>query len=115
MNKLTMCVFAAAVSVAAAGPAFAANSAWSGTWKEDIAPTKLGHQFVITEKPGGIMHATNGTTSHEFACDGRAYPVAGGRTLTCTGSAQAGYDLTFDEGGHTIEKQHRTFRPTAKR
>lgn len=109
MNRLRMYVFAATFSFAAVGTALAANSAWSGTWKEDIAPTKLGHQFVITEKPGGIMHATNGTTSHEFACDGRPYPVTGGRTLTCTGNAQAGYDLTFVQDGNTIEKQHRTF------
>jgi hypothetical protein len=114
MNKLRMCVFAAGFSLVSVGTLFAANYAWSGTWKEEIAQTKLGHRFVITEKPGGIMHATNGTTSHEFACDGKLYPLPGGRTVTCTGNPKAGYDLTFAQNGHTVEKQHRTFSADGK-
>ena len=115
MNKLPVCVCAAAVSVFAAGTAFAANSAWSGTWKENLAKSKLtGHRYIITEKPGGMMHFNAGSVAYDFACDGKAYPIVPGETLTCTGNPQAGYDLTMAVNGHTTTKQHRTISADGK-
>lgn len=115
MNKLTMCACGAALSVVAAGTCFAADSAWTGTWKENLAKDKLaGQRYVITEKSGGMMHYSNGPISYDFACDGKPYTNIPGRTRTCTGNPQAGYDITLEQGGHTLVKMHRTISADGK-
>ena len=116
MKKLTMCVFAAALAFVAATTCFAADSAWNGTWKENLAKSKLtGHHFVVTEKPGGMMHFSNGgPVSYDFACDGKPYTTSPGQVLTCTGNPQSGYDFTMSVNGHAVNKQHRTFSADGK-
>ena len=115
LNKLTIAVLAATFSVAAAGTCVAADSDWNGTWKENLAKSKLtGNHFMVTEKPGGKMHFSSGAISYDFACDGKPYDVVPGRTLTCTGNPQAGYDMTMAVNGETINKQHRTFSADGK-
>jgi hypothetical protein len=115
LNKLTIAFFAGTFSVAAALPCFAADSGWSGTWKENLAKSKLtGNHVEITQKPGGMMHFSNGSVSYDFACDGKPYTTVPGQTLTCTGNPQAGYDLTMSVNGHAINKQHRTFSADGK-
>jgi hypothetical protein len=116
MKKLTMCVFVAALAFVAATTCFAADSAWNGTWKENPAKSKLtGHRLMVTEKPGGMMHFSNGgAISYDFACDGKPYPVLKGQTLTCTGNPQSGYDLTMTVNGKTVSKQHRAFSADGK-
>ena len=116
MKTLTTCGFAAALAFAAAGTCFAADSPWNGTWKENPAKSKLtGHRLMVTEKPGGMMHFSNGgAISYDFACDDKAYPVFNGQTLTCTGNPQSGYDLTMAVNGKAVSKQHRAFSADGK-
>lgn len=115
MNKLTIAICAALFSVAAAGTCFAADSAWNGTWKENLAKSKMtGHHFEVTQKPGGMMQFSNGAISYDFACDGKPYTTVPGQVLTCTGNPQAGYDMTISMNGHAINKQHRTFSADGK-
>jgi len=115
MKKLTMCVFAATFLVAATGTSFAVNSAWSGTWKENLGKSKhTGQHLTITEMPGGMMHFSNGANSYDYKCDGKPYTTIPGRTLTCTGNPQAGYDITVVQDGRTLSKEHRTISADGK-
>ena len=115
MKKLTMCVFAATFLVAATGTSFAVNSAWSGTWKENLAKGKhTGQRVTVTEKPDGMLHFSNGVNSYDYKCDGKPYTVVPGRTLTCAGNPQAGYDITVVQDGRTLSKEHRIISADGK-
>lgn len=108
MKKTLYCGCAA--FVLAVAPCFAAGSTWDGTWKLDIAKSKMtGDTFTIESKANGVMHFSNGSTiSYDYTCDGKAYLVIADRTITCTGSPAAGYDYVSKAGNTVLDKWHRS-------
>lgn len=116
MKTLLCCAGAAALLFSAVSPCFAAGSPWDGTWKEDQAKSKLtGDTMTYTAKPGGQFHFSNGgTIEYDFACDGKPYTTLADRTITCSGSAASGYDLSAAAHGKVLSKSHRTFSADGK-
>lgn len=107
MKNRLYCVCAALAL--AAVPCFAAGSSWDGTWKMNVAKSKLtGDTYTITAK-GNMMTFSDGVVSFDFACDGKAYTIIADRTWTCTGSPAAGYDFVSKAGTNVLSKSHRTF------
>ena len=51
----------------------------------------------------------NSAFSYDFACDGKPHPTLADRTITCTGTPEAGYDYTSMAGTAVLSKSHRTF------
>jgi hypothetical protein len=93
----------------------AAGQSWDGTWKMNVAKSKLsGATFEFTDKGNGMMHYSDATFSYDFACDGKAYTVIADRTLTCTGSAQTGYDNVYKTGNTVTGKAHRSWSADGK-
>lgn len=112
MNKRLWCACALAL---AAVPCFAAGQSWDGTWKlNEAKSTFTGETYVIEDKGNGMMHITRGSFSYDFACDGKPYKVIANTTLTCTGSAAAGYDYVSKVGDRVDTKSHRTFSADGK-
>jgi hypothetical protein len=114
MKKLIWSTCAAFLTFAAVFPCFAADSPWSGTWKENLAKGKLtGQTMTITAKGSGY-HFSNGATSYDFACDGKPYPTSGNVTIACTPTSDGGFDFTQAAGDKVVMKQHRTFSADGK-
>jgi hypothetical protein len=108
MNKKSLC-FYVALSLAAI-PCFAATSSWNGTWKLNVAKSKLtGDTYTVEAKANGLMHYSNGSTiAYDFACNGKPYPVIADRTMSCTGSPNTGYDYVDRAGDKVLGKSHDT-------
>jgi hypothetical protein len=114
MKNLLSCTCAALLTFAAASPCFAADSPWSGTWKENLAKDKLtGETIVITAKGSGY-HFTNGPVSYDFSCDGKPYTTFAKNTITCTSTSDGGLDFTTTANGKVTSKSHRSFSPDGK-
>jgi hypothetical protein len=104
----------ALLAFTAASPCFAADSPWSGTWKENLAKGKLtGDTVTITEKGSGY-HFTNGPISYDFSCDGKPYTTLANNTISCTSTSDGGFDLTTTANGKLTSKSHRSFSPDGK-
>ena len=66
-------------------------------------------------KADGTYHYSNGgPVEYDFACDGKSYPAFADRTLTCTGDAAAGFDVTSMANGTVLSKSHRTISADGK-
>lgn len=114
MKYLLCGTCAALLAFTVASPSFAADSPWSGTWKENLAKDKLtGDTVTITAKGAGY-HFTNGPVSYDFACDGKPYNTFANNTLTCTSTSDGGFDLTTTANGKVTSKSHRSFSPDGK-
>jgi hypothetical protein len=114
MKKLMVCACAAVLSMAAVSPCFAADSPWSGTWKENVEKSKLtGATVTITAKGAGY-HFSNGPTQYDFACDGKSYLMQGTETLTCKATTDGGFDFVMSYSGTEAIKQRRSFSPDGK-
>ncbi len=94
----------------------AADSPWTGTWKMNMDKSKLtGDTYVITQMPGGMMHYTSGSAmSYDFACDGQPHSTLADRTMTCTGSPEAGYDYSYKAGETMLGMSHKAFSADGK-
>jgi hypothetical protein len=116
MNRILLSTCLATLSVIATVPCFAAGTPWDGTWKENLTKSKLtGDTIVFTEKPNGMLHyAAGGMMEYDFACDGKPYPTLPGRTLTCSGNPESGYDFSMTMNGVLRGKSHRTFSADGK-
>jgi len=112
MKKRVLCACAALVMAA---PCFAVGQSWDGTWKLNEAKSKFtGGTYVIEDKGNGMMHVIRGNQTYDFACDGKPYKTIAEATLTCTGSAAAGYDYVAKQGDRVTTKSHRTFSADGK-
>jgi hypothetical protein len=113
MNKTLWCACAA---LAMAAPCVvAAGQSWDGTWKIDMAKSKLsGTTFTYEDKGNGMMHYSDGSFEYDYACDGKPYTTIPGSTTTCTGSPQTGYDYVYMTGGKVTGKGRRTFSADGK-
>jgi hypothetical protein len=114
MKILLCCTCTALLAFAAVLPCLAADSPWSGTWKENLAKDKLtGDTVTITAKGSGY-HFTNGPISYDFSCDGKPYTTIANNTLTCTSASDGSLDLTMTANGKVTSKTHRTFSADGK-
>ena len=110
MKRALLCAALALIAV----PCFAGQS-WDGTWKMNVAKSKLtGDTFTVEDKGNGMMHYSNGIVSFDFACDGKAYTIIANRTRTCTGSQAAGYDIVTKAGDNVLAKQHESLSADGK-
>lgn len=114
MKKLIWSTCAAFLTFAAVSPCFAADSPWSGTWKENLAKGKLTGETVVITAKGSGYHFSNGPIEYDFACDGKPYVTAGNGTIACTPTSDGGFDMTQAANGKVRSKQHRTFSADGK-
>jgi hypothetical protein len=116
MKNLLTSACALAFALTSVATCLAADSPWTGTWKQNLAKSKLaGDTFTYTEKPGGMLHYdAGGMIQYDFACDGKPYPTLGDRTIACTGSPATGYDFTTTVAGKPYSKSHRSLSADGK-
>jgi len=105
MKMKLLCV-CAGLALAAA-PCLAAGPSWDGTWKLNVAKSKMTGDTFTIEAKGNMMHSSNGVLSFDFACDGKSYTTIANYTMTCTGSPAAGYDYVDKAGDKVTSKFHR--------
>ncbi len=98
MKKLLCCACAAALSMAAAVPCFAAGSPWDGTWKLNQTKSKMTGSTVTITKAGDMYMVNTGSFSYKFACDGKDYPILADRTVSCTGGPRSFTDVVKIKG-----------------
>jgi hypothetical protein len=116
MKNLLKPACALAFALTSVASCLAADSPWTGTWKQNLAKSKLsGDTVTYTEKPGGIFHYdAGGIIQYDFACDGKTYPTLADRTIACTGSLAAGYDFTTTAAGKPLGKSHHAISADGK-
>jgi hypothetical protein len=101
MKSVILSIAAAALFAAATQHAQASDSAYDGTWKIDVAKSKLtGATFTYASSPAGKIRYSNGSSaSYVFACDGKPYPTIPGETVTCSKGGETGYSLAYSTKG----------------
>jgi hypothetical protein len=116
MKTLMCCACAAVLSMSAVLPCFAAGSPWDGTWKENLAKSKLtGDTITFSMKQEGLFHYSNGgAIEYDFACDGKPYTTYSDHTTTCIGTVEAGYDFTTMAHGMCYRSRTARSRPMAR-
>lgn len=104
------------LSLITALPTFAADSPWVGTWKSNIAKSKVtGYTFTYTKMPDGmIRYDDGGPFPRNFRLDGKEYPMAGGRTTAWTATGPNTWDSIARFKGVILFKAHRTLSADGK-
>lgn len=82
--KRMLCCACAAIALAAI-PCVASGSSWDGTWKLNVAKSKMTGQTVKITQNGNMYTLDSGSFKFNFACDGKNYNILPDRTLSCTG------------------------------
>lgn len=96
-------------------PCVAMGQSWDGTWKMNLAKSKVtGDTFVIEDKGTGLMHFAGGSISYDFACDGKVYVSFADRNTTCIKSAKDQYDFVDKAGDKLMDKERWTFSADGK-
>lgn len=111
MKTLMRC--AAALSLAAGVPCFAASSPWDGTWKLNEAKSHMTGSTVTITQQGGMFLLDAGAVKYKFACDGKDYPIIADRSLSCTGSGNS-YTEVVKIGGKPYETTKRDISADGK-
>ncbi len=109
---LFVCAFVALPSVTAV----AADSPWTGTWKQDLARSHLtGDTFSYSKAPNGLIHYSDGSAySYEFAVDGKEYKTFENRTVTWTAAGDNAWNTVAKQDGKVIYETHREISPDGK-
>lgn len=91
-----------------AGSAFAAESAWIGTWKLDPAQSHFtGDTFTFSQGPGSLLHYSDGSTaSYDFGIDGKEYKTWSNRATTWTPTGNKTWDSVTKISGRVLVKSH---------
>jgi hypothetical protein len=97
MKSIILSIATTALFAATAQLAQASDAAYSGTWKIDVAKSKLtGATFTYAASPGGKIRYSNGSSAtYLFACDAKPYPTIPGETVTCSKGGPSGYTLAY--------------------
>ena len=114
MKKLLYSAFAALLSLAAVSPCFAADSPWTGTWKENLSKSKLAGSTIVITKTATGYHFTSGVVAYDFALDGKPVKTAGTGTIAYSAASDGGIDVVQTANGAVVLKQHRTFSADGK-
>jgi len=88
--------------------AFAADSAWNGTWKLDAAKSHLtGQTFTYSKGPGEMLHYEDGSTaSFDFGLDGKDYKSWANRTISFTAAGKNTWDTVNKADGKVLAQGH---------
>jgi hypothetical protein len=114
MKKLLCCTFAAMLCVAAVSPCFAADSPWTGTWKENLSKSKLAGGTVVIAKTATGYHFTSGVVGYDFALDGKPVTTAGTTTIAYTANPDGSIDVVQTANGTVTMKERRSFSADGK-
>jgi hypothetical protein len=99
----------------AAGTALAADDPWLGTWKLDLAQSKLtGDTITFTKNAKGYHFSDGSSDSYDFAIDGKEYPRGHDRTVTWTEVNDHTWDSMVTGGGEPPVKIHRELSADGK-
>ena len=112
MNRLVVVI---ALLSAVSGSALAAESPFAGTWKLDIAKSKLTGDTLDYSKTATGMHFDDGATSYDFAVDSKDYPTLPGYTTNWTKTGPMSWDVVYKSGGKIVSKSHRTISADGSR
>jgi hypothetical protein len=87
----------------------AADPSFSGTWKLNLAKSKLsGTVYTIDKKPSGLMHYSGGGFEADFDLSGKEYIMPSGVSLIGKELSPASWELTFRMNGKAISKSRMT-------
>ena len=107
-----ICGVAAALLAIPSTVCFAADSPnpWSGTWKLNEGKSKLtGAVETLSTAPDGKMTVSTSGISFSFGCDGKSYPIMGGRTLVCKEAGSMEMDVAISApNGDELSQMKRT-------
>lgn len=109
MKKLTLFTLATFLVAITSLPAFAASSAWNGTWKLDQARSHMtGSTVTITKTGPETYRFSNGVLSETMTCDGKVHPTLAGYSGTCLMMPGGSYEMTTLRNGILLGKTHET-------
>jgi hypothetical protein len=113
MQKLLL---ACALLALSALSSHAADNAWVGTWKLDIAKSHFtGDTFTYTQAANGLMHYSNGSdVNFDFGIDGKEYMSAYGRSVIWTAAGDNAWNTVVMFNGNVFSKVHRQISPDGK-
>lgn len=99
-----------------ASSAFAADSAWTGTWKLDPTQSHFtGETMTFSKGAGGSLHFSDGsTTNYDFGIDGKEYKAWANRTATWTVAGKDAWDTVVKADGKVLAKAHRELSADGK-
>jgi hypothetical protein len=81
---LRLCAILCTASLALTGCKTSTQSAWSGTWKLNLAKSQAYSHFTIAIAPGGIVTETSETRSVSFRCNNQdEFQMGLGQTTIC--------------------------------
>jgi len=92
---------------AGAGSALAAGSPFAGTWKLNVAKSKLtGDTFAYSKTANGLHYSNGGPLAYDFAIDGKDYKVLADRTTAWTAAGKNAWDRVNKAHGTVLSKTH---------
>ena len=91
------------VVVAALSSCGGPSKAWNGNWRLNESQSSVpGPSLAIAVAPRGRFHVTHGILNYSFACDGRVYPMAADRSISCRQLNKSAIETTMREKGNNM-------------
>jgi hypothetical protein len=112
MKKASLALFLLAAS---AGAALAAPSPFAGTWKLNVAKSKLtGDTVSYSKTPTGFRFSNGSTVTYDIVVDGKDHPMIFDRTTAWTGAGKNSWDAVTKAHGTVLSRTHRTLSADGK-
>jgi hypothetical protein len=87
----------------------AAEPTFSGTWKLNLAKSRLsGIVYTIEKKPSGMMHYSGGGFEADFDLTGKEYTMPSGVSVIGKELSPTSLELTFRMNGKAVSKSRMT-------
>ena len=111
MNNLmiTRTSWVGALALLAPAILLAQQPNFSGTWKLNLAKSRLsGMAYTFTKKPSGIWHYSGGGFDADFDLTGKEYTMPSGVSVIGEEVSPTSWELTFRMNGKSISKSNVT-------
>lgn len=91
------------------------SKAWEGTWKLNAGKSKMtGATQKVNVAADGKWTVMAGGVTLNFACDGKAYPIFGGRELICNKRSDTQVETAVKAGNQELARDTRTLSDGGK-
>jgi hypothetical protein len=110
MNRFMRALgFVAVVASTAATTAVAQSPGFAGTWKLNLAKSKLGGVvYSITKTPSGMIHYSSGGFEADFDLSGKEHVMPSGVAIIAKELSPTSWALTFRMNGKTVQTSQLT-------
>jgi hypothetical protein len=97
------------------GTALAAHSPFAGTWKLDLAKSKLtGDTLTYSKIPGGLRYSNGSTVAYDITMDGKDHPTMFDRTAAWSNDGKNAWTTVTKAHGVVMSRTHRSLSADGK-